>query len=271
MADTTHGLFLAPGELLMAVTGLTPALRPGPIRITQGVLAQANPVAWDKKIKRRLLRFLQGKDPKDEPPDFDYDEICDLLPEMQTEARNVENLAGFQTQFLAEKYAEQLGAAVGYVQREIPDKTAPVVIGGQRLRAPDQEIATFARKYRVMDMPLLVLDEMCRGWLVDEQVEALVAVYPAIYDAIRRTVLETIVATSLGRKGWRLPYEQDLQLGILLREPRIDGQVHAAMLQRWEEKRSEESQGKSGPKPPSGAYRKGIGDPSTQNERLEAK
>jgi hypothetical protein len=254
MADTTHGLFLAPGELLMSVTGLTKALRPGPIAITQGVLAQANPVALDKTIKRRLLRFMKGQPPKDEPPEFDYDEICDLLPEMQSEARNVENLAGFQTQFLAEKFAEQLGAAVGYVQKEIPDK-----------------IATFARKYRVLDMPLLVLDEMCRGWLVDEQVDALVAVYPAIYDAIRRTILETVVATSLGRKSWRLPYEKDLQLGILLREPRIDGLVHQAILQRWEEKRDEESKGQGSVKPPSGTQRRGVGDPSTQQERLEAK
>ena len=271
MADTTHGLFLAPGELLMSVTGLTKALRPGFIAITQGVLAQANPVAMDKKIKRRLLRFMKGQPAKDEPPPFDYDEICDLLPEMQSEARNVENLAGFQTQFLAEKFAEQLGAAVGYVQKEIPDKTAPLMIGRQRLRAPDQEIATFARKYRVLDMPLLVPDEMCRGWLVDEQVDALVAVYPAIYDAIRRTVLETVVATSLDRKSWRLPYEKDLQLGILLREPRIDGLVHQAILQRWEEKRKEESEGQGSIKPPSGTQRRGVGDPSTQQERLEAK
>src|SRR5690242_15395068 len=123
MSDTARSLFMAPGELLQAATGLTVALKPGPVRITKEVLGKANPTAMAKAIKRGLLRFMKGGQPKNpEPPPFDYDEICDLLPQMAQEARNVENLAGFQTQVLADAYAEQLGAAVGYVQREIPDQ-----------------------------------------------------------------------------------------------------------------------------------------------------
>lgn len=269
MANVAHDLFLAPGELLLASTGLTVALRPGPVRINQQVLGRANPTAMEKAIRRRLLRWLRGQEyERKEPPEFDYDEITDLLPQMLTEARNVENVGGFETQALADAYAAQLGNAVGYVLREIPDKIQPMVIGGQRITAPDHEIAGFRRKYRVIEDPLIVLDHLAAGWLLDDEVETLATVYPAIYGAIRGCVLEALVTVATEKKGWRLPFAKDLQLGILLQQTRLDGEVHAALLKRWEEKRAEESKGV---KQPQHQGRKGIGDPSTPSERLEAR
>jgi hypothetical protein len=271
MANIDQHLFMAPGELVLASTGVTVALRPGPVRITQEVLGRANPVAMAKSIARRLKRFMVAREPAErlDPPPFDYDELCDLLPQMQSEARHVENVAGFQTQFLADAYAQQLGTAVGYIQREIPDKVAPAVVGGQRLRAPDYEIAAFRRRYCVLDRPLMVLDDLAAGWLVDDQVDALEAVFPTIYGAIKSSVMPALVEAAGGRQGWRLPYAKDLQLQVLMKESNPNGQLHAQILQRWDEKRAEES-GK-GPKAPGASQRRGVGDASTQQERLEAK
>lgn len=269
MGVVAQDLFLAPGELLLASTGLTVALRPGPVRINQQTLRRANPVAAEKAIQSRLLKWLRGQEyERPDPPEFDYDEICDLLPQMLIESRNVENVGGFQTQELADAYAATLGQAVGYVLREIPDKTQPEVIGGQRLRAADHLIAEFRRKYLVIERPLVVLDNLAAGWLLDDEVDALAEVYPAIYDAVRKSVLGAMVTVATEKKNWRLPFAKDLQLGILLQQPRLDGAVHTALLQRWEEKRDEESKGVKAPQSHS---RKGIGDPSTPSERLEAR
>jgi hypothetical protein len=267
-----HDLFLAPGELLLASTGVTAALRPGPVRITQEVLGRASPVGMARAIERRLKRFMRGSEfaERVERPAFDYDEICDLLPQMVNEARNVENVAGFETQHLADEYAGVLGVAVGYIQREIPDQVAAPVIGGQRLTASDYEIASFRRKYSVIDHPLLLLDDLAAGWLVDDQVMAMKTVYPAIYNAIRGSVMAALVDAAGTKKTWRLPYDKDLQMQVLLQQSTMDGRLHDELLKRWEEKRQEES-GQTKQSAAAAPKRTGIGDPSTQNERLEAK
>lgn len=270
-AVSEHELFLAPGELLLAATGITVAIRPGPVRVNQAVIGKADPYAMAKAIRRRLKKFLvsPGWAPVAERPPFDYDEICDLLPQMESEARNVENVAGFREQFLADSYAEQLGRAVGYVKREIPDKIAPLLVGGQRLRASDHDVSTFKRRYQVLDRPLLVLEDLSAGWLMEDQVDALSEVFPAIYGAVLNEIMPALVDAAGTRQNWRLSYEKDLQLGILMRESKLDGQLHAQMLELWEEQRAKESG--TGPAAPQSKSRKGIGDPSTQQERLEAR
>lgn len=265
------------GELLLACTGVTPAIRPGPVRITLEVMGRAEEGAFERAIRRRLRRFFRERTsaPLEPRPPFDYDEIAELLPQMSNEARNIENVSAIRDQALANEYAEALGTAIGYLQRVIPVETAPVLIGGARVRPPDYEVARFRRQMAVLDRPLVVLDDLCSGWLVDDQVETLAEVYPGLHGMIRKMV-GGLITDELDRKAsWQLPYAKDNQLQVLLQADAPAGGLHAAILKAWEDARATESgQGgdaaaaKIGPTP---SQRRGIGDPSTQSERLEAK
>jgi len=258
------------GELLLSVTGVTVALRPGPVRINQEMLGRAQPAAVGRAVQRKLARFFKGSGfvDREPPPAFDYDEVLRLLPEMDNEARQVENVSGFETDALAMDYATALGTAIGYIKQTIPVETAPAMVGGKQITPPDHDVATFKRRYQVIDRPLLVLDDLAAGWLVDDQVEALAAVYPTVYAVIREHAALAMTKALGAKPSWSLSYDKDLQLQVLLQTNAIDSRLHADLLKAWEKQRADEAERAQAPKP---RERKGVGDPSTQQERLEAK
>lgn len=98
-----------------------------------------------------------------------------------------------------------------------PSKRDPYSIQPQfepETRASDAEISRFMRYAQAVDDPLLVLEEAKAGTLSRDHVEAVKAVYPALYDEMRSTVARSLIESSR-----ELPYSQLLQIGILLDIP----------------------------------------------------
>ncbi len=139
------------GESLLATTGVTAALRPGPIGITVKVLRSAQGIGTH--ISRRMRRFARSPELSDPPdmPDIDYEEVLRLLPTATSEVNQVENLSNFYDSDLAIEYAESLGTAVGYLQSIIPMEPMPALIAGPPITPSGLEVGEFRRRYAVVD------------------------------------------------------------------------------------------------------------------------
>lgn len=257
------------GEALLAATGVTAALRPGPIRITAKVWGEASELP--KAIRDKLRRFVRGKELAEttEQPDFDFDEVAELLATAEEEARNVENVVGLQVQETADQYAEALGGAVGYIQAHAPAEVLPAMVGGKVMTPSDLDVSEFRRRYQVCDKPLLVLDDLAAGWLVPDQVEALMAVYPNTYDTIRRVLMEEMVTAGTDDPDFQLPHEKDAAMQVLLQTDTIDQRLHEELSKAFEAARERES-GQKADGTPSSAREDSINRKlATQSQRLE--
>jgi|CXWL01.1.fsa_nt_gi hypothetical protein len=84
----------------------------------------------------------------------------------------------------------------------------------QTSRASDSEISKFSRYKEALDNPMMVLKEAKSGTLTREHVEAVKAVYPALYSEMRNQVMAAVVDSKS-----ELPYGRRIQLGILLDIP----------------------------------------------------
>lgn len=263
------------GEALLAVTGVTLALRPGPVRINQEVLGRAEGI--ERAIRRRLRKFV--REPKFSKPEkfppFDYEEVMGLLPRADSEVHNAENVSRFQDPQLVSEYADALGAALGYVQGIAPAEKLPAMVGGHVLEPSSLDVSEFRRRYSVADRPLVVLDDLAAGILVPDQVEAFAQVYPQLHGLTRTAVLDEMVVAGRERVSWALPYAKDQTLQILLQTDTIDQRLHGELSKAFDEARAKEAAGQKSARAPgaggSPMPARNLNDPSTASQRSEAK
>lgn len=262
------------GEALVATTGITAAIRPGPVHINQDVLWRA--FGLEKTVQRKLRRFVRSKELAElaDPPDFDFEEVAGLLPGASQEARNVENVSRFQDQALAAQYAQVLGHAIGYAQAMLPAETlpgSPGTPGTKDMTPSDLDVSEFRRRYLAIDKPLAVLDDLCAGPIVPDQVEALSEVLPGLYAFMKETLFREMVDAAAAKTSFQLPYDKDQALQVFLQTDTLTPELHAELTKTFEAARERESGTKADGSPSNALPRKGIGDPSTMQERLEAK
>jgi hypothetical protein len=118
---------------------------------------------------------------------------------------------------LAAKMVTTATIAASFLESKLPSGTmnlrsftphsAPVTVS-------NQEIAKFAKYWSAVNHPLSVLDDLRRGTATSEQIEALQAVYPALYDRIRQQTMMSLAAADA--RGVLIPYQARLQLDLLL-------------------------------------------------------
>lgn len=264
------------GESLLAVLGVTAALRPGPLRVTQEVMMKQE--GLPRGIQRRVRRFIRGKGFADyvAPPPFDYNEIAGLMPNAKQEARLVENFSRIQDPAIALELADALGAAIGYLETVAPfaDSSLPALVGRKRIEPPSIDVADFRRVYSVCDRALVVVDDLAAGVLVPDQVEAYERVFPELYKMTRQFVLEEMIAAGDGRPDWALPYAKDEVLQIFLQTDTVDTRLHGELQKTFETAREKESKGGKSASTPTHAGSHGsrdLNDSSTSSQRLEAK
>ena len=80
----------------------------------------------------------------------------------------------------------------------------------------EQETYKFKKYLRAIEKPMSILDDLKRGTLSRESVEAVKFVYPNLYDKIKYTVYDEL--GQLSREG-KIEYKQRLQLNILMDLP----------------------------------------------------
>src|SRR5687767_1212177 len=159
------------GEALLATTGFTAALEPGPLVVKPRHLRDAvrllgeDPRRAKSPIRTRLVDFFNAEafeSPRPWPK-FDYEKVLELLaPEGDLAARVQENVAGWVDQELADSYGEALGRAWGYLGARLPKKVrfAREGFAPDNVRPSDLVLSRFRRDYDVVDRPMTVLDDL---------------------------------------------------------------------------------------------------------------
>lgn len=115
---------------------------------------------------------------------------------------------------LASAISAQAVAGAQYLKGKLPGPAAgsnPLQPNIDTLGVSDADIAKFARIWETVNNPLSILDDLERGDISREQVEALESVYPRLFAEMRSSILE-----ELGKRKEPLPYESRKTLDLLL-------------------------------------------------------
>lgn len=149
----------------------------------------------------------------------EYMEISDPETATRRLGERTEQLSGDapRTQMAMQRTAIR---AADYVRSRIPVRSQQAHLVPGRLgvtRPTHSEIASFLRTVRAVENPLVLLDELDRGRLSRESVDAVRAVYPRIYSRLLDEVQTNLAERAAA--GRPVPYRQRLQLGILLGAP----------------------------------------------------
>lgn len=106
-----------------------------------------------------------------------------------------------------------LANAVSFLASKLPKSAVQQGLYSRKYQPSSMELAKFERYVQIIENPLTALEDLQRGTLTREHVEALKAVYPAIYSQIQQTAMDNIVEHP------NLSYAKKVQLGILLDIP----------------------------------------------------
>lgn len=111
--------------------------------------------------------------------------------------------------------AMKMGDAFNYLSTQIPKPQIPVSPLNPKPFIPsDREIASFERKLHAVLDPYSIFEEINNGTVTREQIEAVKAVYPKIFESIQTQTLDR-----LADYGPKIPYEKRKKIGMLLETP----------------------------------------------------
>jgi hypothetical protein len=116
---------------------------------------------------------------------------------------------------IAQDMHASLTAAMVFLNEKLPRNNAGVgsFLTKRAYEPSSIELGKFERYMQVIEAPATVLDDLERGTLTREHIEALKAVYPAIYEQLQASVMEQLVDSD------SVSYNKRLQLGVLLDIP----------------------------------------------------
>ena len=114
-----------------------------------------------------------------------------------------------------DKLRQVSSRALAFLNTKMPRKTLgvnPFIKKSYPLS--DQEIYKFKRYIKAIQNPLSVLEDLKKGVVSREGIEAVQFVYPTVYNEIKSTVYE-----NLKKYGGEMSYDKRLQLGIVMQLP----------------------------------------------------
>lgn len=260
------------GELMLAASGITAPLRPGPLRVTEQARNRAARV--QRRISDLIATFLDGhafekRTKSDGPPPPSYDDVLTWLSEpTPSEQRSSENIAGIIDDAARDEYAAALGRAWGYLQREIPARSRKAFSGRINEPPTDLDLARFWRRYQVVEDPTVVFTDMTTAALVDDQVDALATIYPELYAWAQGELVRQVVEKKIKTPKWELLRPKERIAYLLMQTSGPDGRLQVAIQQAYEAQR----QASPANSPNRGGSGSGVEDaPLTPTQRLETK
>jgi hypothetical protein len=204
------------GEALLAAIGVDALLSPEPLRVTAETRREAGKLG--ATIRKDLRRFLTAAEfDRDRPlPAFKYREALELLTEQLDASHIAEKLGALKDE--AEKMALDVaaGAALAYLRQLLPRRARQTSTGPQTVDPNMADLSAFRRAHAVVNRPLLVLEDLNEGALASDQMDAIAAVYPSIYDVIRQEVFLALADIKAKRPRFELSTKKDKQLQVLL-------------------------------------------------------
>jgi len=241
-------------EPLLAVTGLAALLAGKPRRVTVADGEQAARIPL--RIRRGVRRFLKGEPVGDvERPDFDYHALLAWLT-ADVPQHVIESLMSAlpAEADLQSAYVVAVNRCLAYLRGALPVRATMTTTGPIQRRPPGLELAKFRRAWEIAETPMVVLSDLSDGRLVPDQVRALAAMYPGLYDAVRMEAMDAIADYKGDSPNWRLPARRDRQLQTLLQAHAVTPALAADI------KRALADQGPAPRKPPTSSGASKVAD-----------
>jgi hypothetical protein len=219
-------------EALAAVTGIQAILAPSPkpVGMKQGREAMALP----RRIEEMLRAFLAQDGPRRQDvdlPKLDYLETLETLTAPITQPQREALMADFEDPELALAYAGVLERGVAWLLEQLPRRARQSIVGDIPVEPSHTEMALFERQWQVAADPMQVLRDMGEGILVTDQVEAMTAMFPLLYQLVVDTTLRLLAELHAGDDGtWEPDWFCQKGLFTLLGISPVDPQF-AAQLQ----------------------------------------
>lgn len=217
-----RGVVSLESEAILAAIGLPGVLKSRP---RFGQEQQADAAALPMRIRRDLLRFMSGAaDPVSKLPEFDYDEVRDLLDAGdETNTERTHALYQLLPPDLAEEVEADAARIVGALQGVLPRQVYKSVAKVHSDPPEPYALGRFRRAWEVAKDPRSVLRDLLEDQIGPGDVEALKLFWPEIYSMLMAQVDEAI-STMKSRRGenWDLGAGHDRALKALIGAPTID-------------------------------------------------
>lgn len=184
------------GPALLAVTGIDPLLTRRFRRPTIAEMQRSQRIA--RIIRTSMRAFMDMNAPEKRPrmaaaPPFDFDELADHLSASIGPAHLADCMSRFgDMQELGLDYVSAAEPALNYLRTWLPADGQRTPTGARPVRPSDDEVSKFRRIYNVATDPLCVLVNLNAGVITSDEVDALEAMFPAVYGPMREIfALET--------------------------------------------------------------------------------
>lgn len=247
---------LAAGGPLASVAGAlgNKVLRERGNQIAAGLLDKATRLrqveaaaeAVDKRIASGVKGFF-GKGPTPTVPagagplKDRYGTAVARVRDMTADPQRIASKMAERIGDLAEHAPQTSAAAAGLEARKVAFLADKIPPGHQTLeglqpqlarpKVSDQEMAKFLRYVKAAEDPLSVLQDLEKGRVSRESVEALQALYPSIFESIRARVTEQLATSTT-----KVPYQKQIQIGILFdvkTHPSLEPGFIRLMQEQW--------------------------------------
>lgn len=166
----------------------------------------------------------------------DYDRLKEIAGNPEVLNRNLSNAYGPLRTSMPDTHSAVVGTvtrATQFLQSKEPPKLGnpnPLQPGLNSTAPSDSEKQRFVMYNRTIRDPMSVLRDFRNGSVAPEQVEALKAVYPKLYDDIRQRVLAG--ANDMAQRGKEIPYRRRLEIASLFGAPDMDPTLNPAYIQQ---------------------------------------
>lgn len=199
-------------EAIVAVTGIFPTK---PITPDDAEKARELP----KKLAAGVERFCRFGDFASfkMPPGLGDLEECFQKLNPLTEEETAIATTGWANPELISAWSFTVNAARSYLKEHFPVIIRETPTGPEWCPPPTSEKGRLTSTYAVVNAPTWLLDDMNRGAMTPEQVHAVKAVYPQIFQRLLGSF--DIALREAGAKSKHCPWKHEMQLRVLFEKP----------------------------------------------------
>lgn len=213
------------GEALLAVVGLGPILGEGKASLTQDKREQLGRLSSD--VRKACKAFLTGEGwekPKSPGP-VEWKPWVSLMSIPPDPARIKEAAEGFIDPEDSAAYIQQALEAWRYLAAQFPRTMKRQLIGVAAEPPPEVYLYRFRRVYTVLDDPLGLLDQLCKGFINTDEQDAFATIFPTMFAEAQRAFILEAQALKAAHPRWELPRKRWEPLRTFLDIPRRPGYV----------------------------------------------
>jgi hypothetical protein len=224
---------------------------------------------FKSEAQRLIYRFLQREEPEStsELPDFDYEEVAQLLDDEQLPGHVEQQIAAFgehgETALAVQVQLQRIGR---YLKTKLPRRVHMSLSGPEYSRPAEIDIARFARAWAVACDPLIVLRDLNEYSMSRDQVTALYDLFPTLAASMQPTVQDQLVRAKTVDPKFHLYRQKETLLRVLTRQEQPNIELGKAMQDMY---KKQLTAAKPAPKPTPAKHDSGADSESTSSQRID--